>query len=140
MKPEFYALTCIDLATNFPEAMHIRNKTASHASLQFENIWLLSYPWLMRCVHDQGTEFIGAEFQYLLMHAGIKDVPTTVCNPQANAVCKRLHQSATNILQNLCSQNPSASIPNVSKLVDTEIATSLHATHSTVHHTLQDSP
>jgi transposase InsO family protein len=35
----------------------------------------------MRCVHDQGTEFIGADFQYLLMRAGIKDIPMNVRNP-----------------------------------------------------------
>jgi hypothetical protein len=35
---EFYALTCIDLATNFPEAIHIPNKTAIHVGMQFENI------------------------------------------------------------------------------------------------------
>jgi hypothetical protein len=35
---EFYALTCIDLATDFPEATRICNKTASHVGMQFENI------------------------------------------------------------------------------------------------------
>jgi hypothetical protein len=59
---EFYALTCINLATNFPEAIHIRNKTASHVGMQFENLWLARYPWPMRCVHDQGTKFMGADF------------------------------------------------------------------------------
>jgi hypothetical protein len=37
---KFYALTCIDLATNFPEAIHVRNKTASHVGMHFEKIWL----------------------------------------------------------------------------------------------------
>jgi hypothetical protein len=32
---EFYALTCIDLATNFPEAIRIHNKNASHVGMQF---------------------------------------------------------------------------------------------------------
>jgi hypothetical protein len=86
---EFCALTCIDIATNFPEAICIQNKTASHGGMQFENIWLARYPWPMRCIHDQGTKFIGADFQYILIHTGIKDVPaTTVRNPQANAVCE----------------------------------------------------
>jgi transposase InsO family protein len=49
-------------------------------------------------MHDQGTKFIGADFQYILMHAGIKDVPTTVRNPQANTVCERLYQSVANTL------------------------------------------
>jgi hypothetical protein len=41
---KFYALTCIDLATNFPKAIRIHNKTASHVGMQFENIWLAQYP------------------------------------------------------------------------------------------------
>jgi transposase InsO family protein len=44
----------------------------------------------MRCVYDQGTEFIVADFQYILMRAGIKDVPTTVPNPQANDSRKQM--------------------------------------------------
>jgi hypothetical protein len=70
------------LATNFPDAIRIQNKTASHVSMQFENIWLSCYPRPQHCIHDEGTKFIGIEFQYMLMRSGIKDVPTTVRNPQ----------------------------------------------------------
>jgi transposase InsO family protein len=67
--------------------------------MQFENFWFAQYPQPMQCIHDQGTEFIGVDFQYVLMHAGIKDaVPTTVRNPQANTVCERLHQFVANTL------------------------------------------
>jgi transposase InsO family protein len=133
---EIYALACIDLATNFPEAICIHNKTASHVGMQFENIWLARYPRPMRCVHNQGTECIGADFQYILMRAGTKDAPTTVRNPQAKAVCERLHQSDANTLHILLSQNPPAKVANVGKLVDTAFATSLHAARSTIHRTL----
>jgi hypothetical protein len=74
------------------------------------------------------------------MLAGIKDVPTTVHNPQANAVCKRLHQSVTNTLHILLSQNSPANVANVGILVDMAIATSLHAARSTIHRTLGVSP
>jgi transposase InsO family protein len=95
---EFYALTCIDLATNF-EAIRIRNKTASHVGMQFKNIWRLShYPRPQRCRHDQGTKFIGSDFQYMLIQSGIKDFPTTVWKPQANTICEWLHQSIANTL------------------------------------------
>ena len=39
----------------------------------------------MRCIHDNGPEFMGAPFMRMLEVNGIKDVPTTVKNPQANA-------------------------------------------------------
>jgi hypothetical protein len=91
-------------------------------------------------VHDLGTEFIDPDFQYILMWAGVKDLPTTVCNPQANAVGERLHQSFANILQILRSQNPPANVAKVGKLVDTAIVTSLYAAHSTIHRMLGLSP
>jgi hypothetical protein len=60
---ESYALTCIDTVTNFPDAIRIRDKTASHVGIQFENLWLARYPRPVCCVHNRGTEFIGADFQ-----------------------------------------------------------------------------
>jgi transposase InsO family protein len=137
---EFYALTCIDIATNFPEAIRIRNKTASHVRMQFKNIWLARYLRPMCCIHDQGTEFAGADFQYILMRAGIKDIPTTVRNPQANAVCERLHQSIANTLRILIPQHPPANVANVGELVDSALAPSLHAAQSAIHCTLGVSP
>jgi hypothetical protein len=128
------------MAANFPEAIRIHNKTASHVGMQFENIWLARYPWPMCCVHDQGSKFIGADFQYILMCVGIKDVPTTVRNTQANAICERLHQSVANTLRILLSQKTPANVANIGKLVDTAITTSLHAARSTIHRTLGVSP
>jgi hypothetical protein len=81
-----------------------------------------------------------ALFQYILMCAGIKDVPTTVRNPQANAVCKRLHQSVVNTLRILLRQHLPANIANVGELVDSALATSLHAARSTIYCTLGVSP
>jgi transposase InsO family protein len=137
---EFYALTCIDLATNFPEAIRIRSKHASHVGMHFENIWLARYPRPLKCIHDQGTEFIGADFQAVLDRAGIQDVPTTVRNPQANAVCERLHQSVGNTLRILFSANPPVNVTNVAEMIDAALATALHAARSAIHRTLGVSP
>jgi transposase InsO family protein len=137
---EFYALTCIDLATNFPEAIQIRSKHASHVGMHFENIWLAQYPRPIKCIHDQGTEFIGADFQAVLARAGIQDVPTSVGNPQANTVCERLHQSVGNTLRILFSTNPPANVINVAEMVDSALATALHAACSAIHRTLGVSP
>jgi hypothetical protein len=94
---EFYALTCIDLATNFPEAIRIRSKHASHVGMHFENIWLARYPRPIKCIHDQGTEFIGADFQAVLRRAGIQDVPTTVRSLRTTASVSGKH--ITNTIQ-----------------------------------------
>jgi hypothetical protein len=52
------ALTCIDPVTNFPDAIPLRDKTASHVGMQFENHWLSHYPRPVCCFCDSGTEFI----------------------------------------------------------------------------------
>ncbi len=105
--------------------------------MHFENIWLAQYPRPLKCIHDQGTEFIGAYFQAVLDCAGIQDVPTTVRNPQANAVCEpNLHQSVGNTLLILFSANPPANVTNVAEMIDAALATALHAACSAIHRTL----
>ena len=52
-------LTCIDPITDFPDAIHLGVKTASHMGMQFENLWLSRYPRPVRCLHDCGTTFMG---------------------------------------------------------------------------------
>ena len=58
----FHALTVIDPVTNYCEIIRINNKSAQHVGLQLENSWLSHYPRPIRCVFDQGGEFIGQEF------------------------------------------------------------------------------
>jgi transposase InsO family protein len=137
---DFYALTCIDTVTNYPDAIRLRNKTASHVGMQFENLWLARYPRPVCCLHDRGTEFMGADFQLILQRFGIKDVATSVRNPQANAVCERLHQSVGNALRVFLSQGIPFNVFNIAELVDSALATALHATRSTIHRTLGMTP
>jgi transposase InsO family protein len=137
---DFYALMCIDIVTNFPDAIRLHNKTASHVGgMQFENLWLSRYPRPIQCIHDCGTGFMSADFQRILQRFGIKDVATSVRNPQSNAVCKRLHQSVGNALRVLLSQAIPFNVTNVA-LVDIALATALHASRATIHRTLGMTP
>jgi hypothetical protein len=61
-------------------------------------------------------------------------VATSVRNPQANAICERLHQYV------FLSQPIPANVLNVAELVDSAIATALHASRATIHRTLGMSP
>ena len=72
---EFNALTCIDPVTNLIEIVRLKGqKTADNARILFENHWLSRYPRPLRVVHDNGSEFIGHDFQFPLEYAGIKSV------------------------------------------------------------------
>ena len=98
---EYNALTCIDPVTNLTEIIRIRNKTSKHVADQFANCWLSRYPRPIQCIHDNGGEFIGHEFQMLLDQAGIKSKPTTVKNPQANSICERMHKTVADMLRTI---------------------------------------
>ena len=65
----------------------------------FDREWLCRYLQPRELVHDQGTEFTGAGFQELLSSYGIKDKPITAKNPQANAICERVHLDLFNIIR-----------------------------------------
>jgi transposase InsO family protein len=109
--------------------------------MQFENlVWLSRYPRSACCVQGHGTEFMGADIQHILQHFGIKDVAISVRNPQSNAVCKRLHQSVGNALHIFLSQGIPFNVNNIAKLVDSALATALHASRATIHGTLGMTP
>jgi len=132
---EFNALTVIDPATNLVELARIENKTAQHIAQKYANCWLSRYPWPSVCVHDNGGEFVGFHFQRLLEQCGIRDRPTTSRNPQANAICERMHQTVGNILRTLLHGN-AVNANTANDIVDDALATATHALRSTVSRSL----
>jgi transposase InsO family protein len=134
------ALTIIDTVTTMAELIRIDNKTSQQAMMKFENEWLSRYPRPVRCIYDQGPEFMGAAFQTMLNRWGIEAHPISVRNPQANAVCERMHQTVGNLLRTLLYTNPPHNLQQANDLVDTALATASHALRSTVHSTMGLSP
>ena len=137
---QFQALTCIDPVTTLAEIVRIDNKTSAHVSNRFENSYLARYPRPLRCIHDNGGEFVGPEFQHVLVMNGIKDVPTTVMNPQANAICERLHQTIGNVLRTLLLSNPPQNLNQADELIESSLATAMYASRATIHSTLNLAP
>jgi transposase InsO family protein len=127
---EFLALTCIDPVTNLVEIIRINNKTALHMAQQFENVWSSRYPRPNRCIHDNGGEFIGKAFQWKLQQHGTKDVPTTSWNPQANAVCERMHQTVANVLRTTLQLASPQNVEQATQLIENTLATTAYATRA----------
>jgi hypothetical protein len=98
---KFFALTMIDTTTTISKIVHIKNKTSQHVAMQFENAWLARYPKPLCCVHDPGSEFIGAHFQSTLAAFGIGHMPCTPKNPQSNAICECMPRCAAKILHRM---------------------------------------
>ena len=139
---EFSALTCIDTVTNLVELVRINNKSSEEVSKRFAQNWLSRYPWPERCVHDNGGEFIGWEFQKVLENSNIKSVATSTYNPTANSVCERMHQSMGNILRTLLHgrDSPVQNLTQANELIDEALSICAHALRTSVHTTLGSSP
>ena len=103
---------------------------------QFANCWLSRYPWPQKCVHDNGGEFTGWEFQQLLEQCRIQDAPTTSRNPQANAICERMHQTMGNVLRTLLHGHPINNELQAEAIVDNALATTMHTLRSSVSRSL----
>jgi predicted DNA binding CopG/RHH family protein len=137
---EFRALTSIDLVTNLVEIVRIKDKTCANVTLQFENAWLARHPRPATVIHDQGTEFTGFDFQnYLHLH-GIEPRSISAKNPQANAVCERMHQTIGNSLRVLVTLNHPFNINDAEQLVDTAIANAVYAHRCSYHGTITATP
>ena len=139
-KYDFNALTSIDTTTNLTEMIQVTEKTSMHVRNKFEQSWLSRYPRPIRCVHDNGREFTGFEFQQLLQILQIKDVATTSCNPQSNAICEQMHQTVGNVLRTLLYANPPHNLQEANDLVDSALATAIHALQTNVSSALGTSP
>ena len=94
-------------------------------------------------IHDNGGEFIGWKFQSLLRQLlGIQSIPTTVKNPQSNAIIGKLaHQAMEDILRVMLHINPPNDDNDANQiLVDNALATCVHSSRCAVNHTMQTSP
>ena len=95
---EFNASTSIDLVTNIVDLIRVDRNTSAQIRSKWGNYCLARYPWPKICIHDNGGDFTGWEFKYLMREPYIKDVPTTSRNPQANAIGERMHRTLVNVL------------------------------------------
>ena len=89
----------VERATSWPKFLEARTFTAGYVSLLFDKDWLCRYPRPKMDVHDNGGEFNGFEFQEILSSYAIVAKPTTVNNPRANSVAKRVHLTMANMLR-----------------------------------------
>jgi transposase InsO family protein len=132
---EFRALTVIDPVTNLVELVRLDNKTSEHVAQQYANTWLSRYPWPEACIHDNGGEFVGLPFQRLLEQCAIRSRATTARNPQANAICERMHQTVGNILRTLLHGEP-VTAQTAPAIVDNALATTVHALRTAISRSL----
>jgi hypothetical protein len=133
-------VTIIDTVTNLTEMVRIASPSADAAALAVEIGWLYRYPRPVRMIHDQGPEYMGLAFEAMLNRWGIANVPIGVRNPQANAICERMHQVVGNVLRTILYGHQPQNVADANALVDYALATSSYALRSSSHRSLGASP
>ncbi len=76
----------------------IFDKTSERIAWLVNKMWLSRYPRCRYIIYNNGSEF-KLNFEYLCVTYGIKHKPTTIKNPQANAILERLHQVLAQMLR-----------------------------------------
>jgi hypothetical protein len=107
---------------------------------KYAQVWLSRYPWPERCVQDNGGDFFGPEFQFLLQGCKIKDAPTSNKNPQAHANCERMHQTVGNAPQTFLHGEPPRDVPKAKDFIDEALLIATHAMQTGIHTNLGSSP
>jgi hypothetical protein len=93
----------------------------------------------MRCLHDQGGEFLRHDFTTTIEANSIKLVaPTAVKNLQANFICESAHQTIGNTLRTMLMVNPPKSILDADELINSVLATTMHATRASLNRSLMN--
>ncbi len=161
---DFMCLTMIDPATSLFEIVEVptvtqertvppagskkvtfdkNTKVADYfdkSSAQISNLvyktWFSRYPCCRYIIYDNGNEF-KLHFQSLCNTYGIKRKPTSVKNPQANAILERIHAVLGNMLRTF--ELDMAESVKASH-IDIFLSDAAWAVHSTYHTVLKASP
>ena len=92
------AMTFVDPATGWFEITEIPEKSSARISHIFNSTWLARYPRPKKSSLIMGMS--SRRISYLFSHDfAIKPTPTTIKNPQANAILERLHQVLGDMLR-----------------------------------------
>jgi len=92
-----FLLTCVDLATRWPEAVPIRS-TTSKVVIHYLTAMFAHSGFPKAIVSDNGPQFIGKSFSRSLRENGIAHVKSSPYHPQGNGVVERLHRTLRAII------------------------------------------
>ena len=129
-------MTFVDPATGWFEIAEIPDKTSARISKIFNSTWLARYPRPRKVIFDNGNEF-KKDFLPLLKDFSIKPTPTTIKNPQANAILERVHQVLGDMLRTKNLQQYDFDALDPWNDILASVAWAIRSTH---HSTLKASP
>ncbi len=114
----------------------IFDKTSELIAWLVNKTWLSRYPRCHFIIYGNGSEF-KLNFEYLYVTYGIKHKPTTIKNPQANAILEHLHRVLAQMLRTSKLDMAETITPDG---IDVFLDNAAWVIHSTYHTVLKASP
>ena len=112
------------------------DKSSAMISTLVDKTWFSRYPRCQHIIYDNGSEF-KLHFEALCDSYGIKRKPTSVKNPQANAILERVHQVLMSMLRTAEIDMANSVAPSD---IDAFLTNIVWAIRSTYHTVLKASP
>ncbi len=109
----------------------IFDKTSERIAWVVNKTWLRRYQRCCFIIYNNGSEF-KLNFEYLCITYGIKRKPTTVKNPQANAILECLHQVLAQMLGKAELNMAETVTPDDVNVFLDNVAWAIHSTYHTV--------
>ena len=147
---DFMCLTMIDPATSWFEIVELpvedivsttekTNKAKDayfdKSSLMVSNLvnkcWFCRYPRCRNIIFDNGSEF-KLHFKRLCKEYGVKPKPTTIKNPQANAILERIHHVVMTMIRTAEIDMADSVAPSDIDTILTNVSWAIRSTYHTV--------
>ena len=109
----------------------IIDKSSACIARLFNKSWLSCYPRAVSIICDNGSEF-KLFFENLCESFQIKHKPTTIKNPQANAILERIHQVVTNMMRTSSLDMQDSCTPDMVDDFIANVGWAICSTHHTV--------
>ena len=98
-----FILTCMDLASHYPEAIPLKQHTAEDVANALSQIFA-HFGFPDEILSDQGTEFTSELMQHFFHHFGITQIRCSPYHPQTNGSCERFHRTLKSMLCSMVEQ------------------------------------
>jgi len=95
-----FVLTCIDLATYYPEAIPLKQHTAVEVANALAQIFS-HFEFPDEILSDQVSEFMSQLMQHFVFQFGISQIRASPYHPETNGTCERFHRTLKSMLRSM---------------------------------------
>jgi transposase InsO family protein len=127
----------VDPVTNLVEIACTTSTKCAETTGLFENTWLARYPLPEKIVTDNGPEFVGHEWTFMLQRWGLKQGRISTHTPTANAIIESLHRAMGQMLQTIFDSQQPQTPTELEQVVVDALAATMRALRSAASTSLQ---